>query len=82
VGLPGFAPEAKAEGCVPAAGVAMGRILSRSEVASAAPAQPQFSLVAFPEGGWAPAMQQLPLLAFLGQIRSRAYSPNQCFLEN
>lgn len=36
----------------------------------------------FPKAPWAPVMQQLPFLAFLGQIRYCAYAPNQYFLEN
>lgn len=43
--------------------------LSCTKVAFSASVQPQFSLVSFPKSpirGWAPAMQQLLFLAFLG----------------
>lgn len=48
-----------------------------------AASQPRLSLVTSPDSPcrkWTPLTQQLPVLAFfLGQIKSRTYSPNWCF---
>lgn len=76
MGLLGLAPKEKAEGCVPAAVVAVGRGLACTDMALAASAQPQFSFVSSPKSTinkWASVMKQFLFLAFLGQIRSCTY---------